>query len=132
MFKLNISIKGNPEIGAMRIVVLAPFILAGLSTTTIVSAAARPPFYGVWSCTMINDGNTVNAAEWWQERFDEKGVLVEAAPQPVKLSWRRLRSGIYKLSYADGGKAEIEVKEPWIFLRRTAEHRYLCLRKSPE
>ncbi len=99
--------------------------------TTISCADWGPPFYGVWSCTMINDGNTVNAAEWWQERFDEKGVLTEAAPQPVKISWRRLRPGLYKLSYADGGTSEIEMKEPWIFLRHTAEHRYLCLRKSP-
>ena len=115
----------------MKTVALAICFFVMLTPGSLAIASADPPFYGVWSCTMINDGNTVNVADWWQERFDEKGVLTEGAKNPAKLRIRR-RSGNYDLTYADGGKARIEMKEPWIFLRHTAEHRYLCLRKTPQ
>ena len=113
----------------MKTVTLAACFLAALMPTSI--AAADPPFYGVWSCTVINDGNTINIADWWQERFDERGVLTDGAENPAKLAAQRLRLGNYELTYPDGGKARIEMMEPWILRRHTAEHRYLCLRKAP-
>lgn len=81
---------------------------------------------------MINDGNTVNIAHWPQERFDKRGVLTDGAKNPAKLAARRLRLGNYELTYADGGKARIEMIEPWILRPHTAEHRYLWLRKAPQ
>ena len=108
---------------------LAGFFIM-LAFISNAGAASEPPFYGVWSCTAINDGDTIDVANWWQERFDASGVLVDGAQKPDKLAVRRLRPGAYKLTYASGGEAQIAMKEPWMFLRHTAEHSYLCLRKS--
>jgi hypothetical protein len=116
----------------MKTVTLVARFLMALTPTSIAGAATDPPFYGIWSCTMMNEGNTVNIADWWQERFDERGVLTEGSREPEKLAVRRLRPANYELTYADGGKARIVMKESWIFLRQTDEHRYLCLRKSAQ
>ena len=100
------------------------------ATASVAQAASEPPFYGVWSCTMINDGNTIDVSHWWQERFDATGVRNEGASNATKLTIRKSRAGKFSLNYADGGKAQIVMKEPWMFLRHTAEHGYLCLRQS--
>lgn len=125
-----IRIMFSLRIDTLKTIFFLACVLPGLATTSFARAAAGPPFFGVWSCTMVNDGNTVNVADWWQERFDDTGVLTAGAQHPTKLSVRLLRPGFYELTYADGGKAKIEMKEPWIFLRHTQEHRYLCLRQS--
>ncbi len=122
----------TPEINSMKSIRSLAGVIVGLSTTSITLAGVEPPFFGTWSCTMVMDGNTINIADWWQERFDDNGVLTEGAQKPTKLAARSPRPGVYELTYADGGKAEIEMKEPWIFLRHTDEHRFLCLRKSPQ
>lgn len=114
----------------MKTISLLTGFLLTLAFISNVSAASEPPFYGVWSCTAINDGDTIDVANWWQERFDASGVLVDGAQKPDKLGVRRLRPGVYMLAYASGGQAQIAMKEPWMFLRHTTEHRYLCLRKS--
>lgn len=132
IFMNNIRIKQNMEINAMKTVSSAICFFVALTPEAMAFAAADPLFYGVWSCTMINDGNTINVAEWWQERFDGKGVLTGGAQTPIGLGIRRQRSGSYDLTYADGGKARIEMIKPWMFLRHTAEHRYLCLRTAPQ
>jgi len=116
----------------MKIIPSLASLLLGIATSFIARAEAEPPFFGVWSCAMVNDGDTIDVADWWRERFDDKGVLTDGAQKPSKLSVRGLRPGVYEVTYADGGKAEIEMKEPWIFVRHTNEHRYLCLRKSPQ
>lgn len=100
------------------------------ATASVAQAALKPPFYGVWSCTMINDGNTIDVSHWWQERFDASGVRTEGASNATKLTIRKIRTDKFSLTYADGGKAQIVMKEPWMFLRHTAEHGYLCLRQS--
>jgi hypothetical protein len=100
------------------------------TTASIAQAASEPPFYGVWSCTMINDGNVIDVSHWWQERLDASGVRTEGASNATKLTIRKIRADKFSLTYADGGKAQIVMKEPWMFLRHTAEHGYLCLRQS--
>jgi|GEM_PF-5950834 hypothetical protein len=114
----------------MKIISFLFGILVIYATTPAAQAASEPPFYGVWSCAMINDGNTVDVSHWWQERFDASGVLAEGESHATKLTIRKIRPDSFSLAYADGGKAQIVMKEPWMFLRRTAEHGYLCLRKS--
>jgi hypothetical protein len=52
---------------------IIPFLIGAFmlsATASLAQAAPEPPFYGVWSCTMINDGNTIDVSHWWQERFD--------------------------------------------------------------
>ena len=109
------------------------FLIGGFmifATTSVAQAAPDPPFYGVWSCTAINDGNTIDVSHWWRERFDASGVLTEGTSNATKLAIRKIGPGKFSLAYADGGKAQIIMKEPWMFLRHTAEHSYLCLRQS--
>jgi hypothetical protein len=101
------------------------------ATVSVAQAASKPPFHGVWSCTMINDGNTIDVAHWWHEHYDASGVRTKGASNATKLTIRKIQADKFLLTYADGGKAQILMKEPWMFLRHTAEHGYLCLRKSP-
>lgn len=112
---------------------IIPFLIGAFmifATASVAQAASEPPFYGVCSCTMINDGNTIDVSHWWQERSDASGVRTEGASNATKLTIRKIRTDIFSLTYADGGKAQIVMKEPWMFLRHTAEHGYLCLRQS--
>ena len=109
------------------------FLIGGFmifATASVAQAAPEPPFYGVWSCTAINDGNTIDVSHWWRERIDASGVLAEGASNATKLTIRKIGPDKFSLAYADGGKAQIIMKEPWMFLRHTAEHSYLCLRQS--
>jgi hypothetical protein len=131
-YETNIQLLFTPKIDAMKITRSLACAFSGLSITSIAIAGVDPKFFGIWSCTTVHDGNTIDIADWWQERFDDKGVLTEGAQKPTKLVVRNLRPDVYELTYADGGKAQIEMKEPWIFLRHTDEHRFLCLRKSPQ
>lgn len=114
----------------MKTVSLLTGFFIGLVFISNASAESEPPFYGMWSCTMIHDGNTIDVSSWWQERIDADGVLGDGAQKPTKLTIRKLRPHTFALVYADGGKAQIVMKESWIFLRHTNEHGYLCLRKS--
>ena len=109
------------------------FLIGGFmifATASVAQAAPEPPFYGVWSCTAINDGNTIDVSHWWRERFDASGVITEGTSNATKLAIRKIGPGKFSLAYADDGKAQIIMKEPWMFLRHTAEHSYLCLRQS--
>ena len=113
---------------------IIPFLIGAFmifATASLAQAASEPPFYGVWSCTTINDGNTIDVSHWWRERFDASGVRTEEGSNATKLTIRKIRTDKFSLAYADGGKAQIVMKEPWMFLRHTAEHGYLCLRRSP-
>ena len=114
----------------MKIISFMVVALMFLTTASVAQAATEPPFYGVWSCTTINDGNTIDVSHWWRERIDASGVLAEGASNATKLTIRKIGSGKFSLAYADDGKAQIIMKETWMFLRRTAEHGYLCLRQS--
>lgn len=114
----------------MKIISFMIVALMFLTTASVAQAATEPPFYGVWSCTTINDGNTIDVSHWWRERIDASGVLAEGASNATRLAIRKIGPDKFSLAYADGGKARIVMKEPWMFLRHTAEHRYLCLRQS--
>jgi|688.fasta_scaffold518282_2 hypothetical protein len=112
---------------------IIPFLIVAFmisATAYVAQAAPKPPFYGVWSCTTVNEGNTIDVSHWWQERFDTSGIITEGTSSATKLAIRKIGPGKFSLAYADGGKAQIIMKEPWMFLRHTAEHGYLCLRQS--
>lgn len=105
----------------------AAAVLLGLSAAT--PALAAPAFYGIWSCAMVVD-NTV-ATDWTREVYGADGVSVGAEGKATPVKARAIRKGVYDLAYADGGRSRIVMKEPWMFVRGTMEHSYLCLRNGP-
>jgi hypothetical protein len=105
------------------------FCLAMVLACGAASAADRP-FYGDWSCAMVSD-NTVNTRDWLQETYSNAGVTVGADGKAEKLKIKLIRKNLYELTYGDGARARLTMKEPWMFVRGTMEHSWLCLRKSP-
>lgn len=94
------------------------------------AAFAAPAFYGTWSCAQIID-NTVVTTDWSRETYSAAGVTSGPDGKPALLKVRLIRKGVYDLGYADGARARIVMKEPWMFIRGTMEHSYLCLRAAP-
>lgn len=107
----------------------APF-LAGFIFAHSAAIAADKPFYGSWSCAMVAD-NAVNMRDLLQETYSDDGVTLGAGGKAGKLKVRQVRKNVYDLTYADGGRARLVMKEPWMFMRGTPEHSYICLRQTP-
>jgi hypothetical protein len=112
----------------MKIATLAA--TAALSLAAAGPALAAPAFYGSWSCAQLVD-NAVAASDWVRETYGADGVRVGAEEKAAPLKVRAIRKGVFDLGYADGGRARIAMKEPWLFIRGTMEHSYVCLRSAP-
>lgn len=93
-------------------------------------AAAAPAFYGIWSCAQMID-NKVITTDWMREAYNSEGVSVGAEGKAEALKVRMVRKGLYDLVYADGARARIAMQAPWMFIRGTMDHSYVCLRTGP-
>ncbi len=106
--------------------------LAAMAASTLcvaVPALAAPAFYGSWSCAQVVD-NAVAVSGWAPESYGADGVRV-GSEKATPLKVRTIRKGVFDLGYADGGRARLAMKEPWMFVRSTMEHSYVCLRTTP-
>ncbi|MCP8940896.1 hypothetical protein NK718_20405 [Alsobacter sp. SYSU M60028] len=93
-------------------------------------AAERAPFAGAWSCAQLVDNEVVG--DWWPERYAEDGgPLADGAGATPAGSARRLSARVYDVVFPDGGRSRIAMKAPFVFVRSTAEHAYLCVRRRP-
>jgi len=107
------------------------FVLATvLGATGVSPAIAAPAFYGTWACAQMID-NRVNTTDWTQEVYGVDGVSVGTEGKAAPLKVRTIRKGLFDLVYANGARARIDMKEPWLFTRGTMEHSYICLRTGP-
>lgn len=100
-----------------------------LSLFCFSPAFAAPAFYGTWSCAQIID-SIVDTKDWSREVYSADGVSAGPEGKPAPLKVRVIRKGVYDLGYADGARARVSMKEPWMFIRGTMEHSYLCLRAA--
>ncbi|WP_281801600.1 hypothetical protein [Methylocystis echinoides] len=91
--------------------------------------AAEKPFYGKWSCAMVAD-NAVNVQDWLQETYSDAGVTLGSDGKAEKLKIKLIRKNVYELTYGGGARGRLVMKEPWMFMRGTPEHSYICLRKA--
>ena len=111
----------------MKNLALAMMIVLGFLGMS--QAFAAPAFYGNWSCAQVID-NAVVTTDWTRETYSAVGVSVGPEGKATPLKVRMVRKGVFDLVYADGGRARIAMKEPWMFIRGTMDHSYLCLRAA--
>lgn len=100
-----------------------------LGLSCISPAVASPAFYGTWSCAQVME-TAVVSTEWDTEVFGPAGVSLGRDGKPEPLKVRMIRKGVYDLVYADGGRSRISMQQPWMFMRGTMDHTYLCLRTA--
>ncbi len=104
-------------------------LIAALILTPLGAPAAERPFYGTWACAMVAD-NAVNTDGLALETYSDAGVRLGAEGKPDALKVAALRKNVYQLTYPGGAKARIVMQQPWLFLRSTEDHAYVCLRKA--
>lgn len=114
----------------MRRPAVALLATAALAAGATARADPGLPFHGTWACRQVVDG--VVADGDWRETYGEQGLSVAGSGRPAeRFAAAPAGPNAWRLTLADGATMALSLPAPWVLLRATLEHAYVCLRVAP-
>ncbi|MFO1081612.1 MAG: hypothetical protein U1E23_13415 [Reyranellaceae bacterium] len=104
-------------------------LLGVLAAGIVGPAAAEPamPFHGVWQCRQVVDGLVADGA--WRETYGPEGLSVADSGRPAeRFATASTGPNAWRLSLVNGAVLILSMPAPYVLLRATLDHAYVCLR----